>query len=154
MDRFADDEILDLDDWTADRLLDGRVQPLDAPPGFSPVAELILAAKSPASSGELARQTETVAASLAALQAVPILLSPAGGRGRSAQLTATRPVATGVSLLARPAPKKLMAGLALGVVFLATAAAAAIATIPPNHADGGRSNSIAAPALGAGRGHV
>jgi hypothetical protein len=154
---FPDDMVpFDIDDWTADRLLDGRVVPLDAPPGFSSVAHLIQAAKAPASAAELARQTETVAAGLTALRAVPIVIVPnAQRRGLFGRVSARREqsIHRQLSLLVRPEPKKLVAGLAVGLIFVVTAAAAAIATLPaPSSAH--RGSSIAAPATSApgGRG--
>jgi hypothetical protein len=43
-----------LDDETADRLLAGRLDPADAPPGYAAVAKLVTAATAPASTEELA----------------------------------------------------------------------------------------------------
>jgi hypothetical protein len=56
-----------LDTWTADRLLDGLIAPDDAPPGYAPVARLVIAARRPASAGELAGMDGAVAAAAALL---------------------------------------------------------------------------------------
>jgi hypothetical protein len=50
-----------LDDETADRLLTGRLDPADAPPGYAAVAELVAAATAPASTEELAAAPEAAA---------------------------------------------------------------------------------------------
>jgi hypothetical protein len=50
-----------LDDETADRLLAGRLDPADAPPGYAAVAKLVAAATAPAASDELARGPQAVA---------------------------------------------------------------------------------------------
>jgi hypothetical protein len=59
---------LPLDSDTADRLLAGLVAPEDAPPGYGRVVQLLEAASAEASSEELAREPETVAAMAAALR--------------------------------------------------------------------------------------
>jgi hypothetical protein len=55
-----------LDDDTAERLLDGRVDPEDAPPGYAEVAALLRAATAPAEPDELAGQPAAMAAFRAA----------------------------------------------------------------------------------------
>jgi hypothetical protein len=50
-----------LDDETADRLLAGRLDPADAPPGYAAVAKLVAAATAPAATDELARGPQAVA---------------------------------------------------------------------------------------------
>jgi hypothetical protein len=50
-----------LDDVTADRLVTGRLDPADAPPGYAAVAKLVAAATAPAATEELAREPEAVA---------------------------------------------------------------------------------------------
>jgi hypothetical protein len=59
--------LLPLDADTADRLLAGSVAPEDAPPGYGRVVRLLEAVSAEASSEELAREPETVAAIKAAL---------------------------------------------------------------------------------------
>jgi hypothetical protein len=51
-----------LDHDTADRLLSGRIEPDDAPPGYAEVASMLRAVAAPATSEELAGEPETVAA--------------------------------------------------------------------------------------------
>ncbi|MBI3648956.1 MAG: hypothetical protein HY240_09445 [Actinobacteria bacterium] len=53
-----------LDDDTADRLLSGRIQPDDAPPGYGEVARLIRAVSAPAKAEELAFQEQAIAAAV------------------------------------------------------------------------------------------
>jgi hypothetical protein len=50
-----------VDDETADRLLAGRLDPADAPPGYAAVAKLVAAATGPATTEELAGEPEAVA---------------------------------------------------------------------------------------------
>jgi hypothetical protein len=50
-----------LDDATAERLLSGRLDPDDAPPGYAPVARLLHAAAAPPSPDELAGQPAALA---------------------------------------------------------------------------------------------
>ena len=50
-----------LDDETADRLLAGRLDPADAPPGYAAVAKLVAAVTAPASTEELAGAPEAAA---------------------------------------------------------------------------------------------
>jgi hypothetical protein len=50
-----------LDDETADRLLAGRLDPADAPPGYAAVANLVAAATAPATTEELDGEPEAVA---------------------------------------------------------------------------------------------
>jgi hypothetical protein len=59
---------LPLDSDTADRLLAGSVAPEDAPPGYGRVVRLLEVASAEASSDELAREPERVAAMKAALR--------------------------------------------------------------------------------------
>jgi len=54
------------DDSTADAFLTGAIAPTDAPLGYQHAADLIRAARSPASTGELAAEDQVVAALLAA----------------------------------------------------------------------------------------
>jgi hypothetical protein len=50
-----------LDDKTTDRLLAGRLDPADAPPGYAAVAKLAAAATAPAATDELTDEPEAVA---------------------------------------------------------------------------------------------
>jgi hypothetical protein len=50
-----------LDDDTADRLLAGRLDPADAPPGYAGVAKVLAAAAAPATTDELAGEPAAVA---------------------------------------------------------------------------------------------
>ena len=49
-----------LDDQTADRLVAGRLDPADAPPGYAAVAKLVAAAAAPATTEELAGEPAAV----------------------------------------------------------------------------------------------
>ena len=51
-----------LDDDTAERLLSGRLDPLDAPPSYAAVARLLQAAAAPPTPDELAGEPSAVAA--------------------------------------------------------------------------------------------
>jgi hypothetical protein len=78
MQRFATSE-WNVDDWTADRLLDGRLDPCDAPRELSEIARLVAAANAPATADELAAQDAVVAAMVAAITEP----TPAGRTARS-----------------------------------------------------------------------
>jgi hypothetical protein len=69
-----------LDDETAERLLSGRLDPLDAPPSYAAVARLLQAAAAPPTPDELAGEPSAVAA-FGSIQARP--RPGAGGRSRS-----------------------------------------------------------------------
>ena len=75
-----------LDDDTAERLLAGRLDPLDAPPPYAAVARLLQAAAAPPTPDELAGEPAALAA-FRSLQArprpVPGRRSRPGGGGRS-----------------------------------------------------------------------
>ena len=60
-----------VDHETADRLLAGRLDPADAPPGYAGVARLLAAATAPAGRDELAGEPAAVAAFLAVAHAHP-----------------------------------------------------------------------------------
>ncbi len=60
-----------LDEGTADRLLAGRVDPDDAPPGYAEVARLLRAAGAPPTSRELAREEHAVAMAARVVGAPP-----------------------------------------------------------------------------------
>ena len=68
-----------LDDDTAERLLSGRLDPLDAPPPYAAVARLLRAAAAPPTQGELAGEPAALAA-FRSRQARP--RPSAGGRSR------------------------------------------------------------------------
>jgi hypothetical protein len=61
-----------LDQGTADRLLAGRVDPDDAPPGYAEVARLLRAAGAPPTATELVREEQAVAAAARAMRARPM----------------------------------------------------------------------------------
>ena len=69
-----------LDDDTAERLLSGRLDPLDAPPSYAAVARLLQAAAAPPTPDELGGEPSAVAA-FGSIQARP--RPGAGGRSRS-----------------------------------------------------------------------
>ncbi len=65
------------DDRTADAFLTGAIAPTDAPLGYRYAADLIRAARSPASTGELAAEDQVVATLLAAArEAIPRVANP------------------------------------------------------------------------------
>src|SRR5215471_10895910 len=90
-----------LDPETACRLLDGRVSPDDAPPGFSGVAELLDAARDTASGPSSVGESATVAA----MQAIVLgrldtpTIDPRGRHARKKVLAAKTAAATTVVLL-------------------------------------------------------
>ena len=81
---------LPLDTDTADRLLAGSVAPEDAPPGYGRVVRLLEAASAEASSEELARGPETVAAMKAALRS-PVHRNVASSRRSFMPFALSRP---------------------------------------------------------------
>ena len=99
-----------IDDGTADRLLAGRLDPKDAPPGYEGVARLVRAARGPALPHELSQEAPIAAALAAASAPGP---APAGPP-RSKELTVRKKLV----------PFKLAAASAVGVIGFATAAAA------------------------------
>jgi len=101
-------------DWdTADRLLAGRLEPPDAPPGYAEVAMALSAAAGPPTPGELAGEAAAIA-TFAAMQR-----SSAASRRR----TAGRRRASGSRLVA-------LATMALCVLLIGGVAAAATGTLP------------------------
>jgi hypothetical protein len=68
-----------LDQDTADRLLAGRVDPDDAPPGYAEVARLLRAAGAPPTATELVREEQVVAAAARAVRP-KLTTTPATGR--------------------------------------------------------------------------
>ena len=89
---------LPLDSDTADRLLAGLVAAEDAPPGYGPVVRLLEAASAEASSEELAREPETVAA-MAALRS-PVPRNAASPRRSFMPFALSRPRLTSVVVAA------------------------------------------------------
>ena len=81
---------LPLDTDTADRLLAGSLAPEDAPPGYGRVVRLLVAAAAEASSEELARAPETVAAMKAAPR-TPVHRNIASSRRSFMPLALSRP---------------------------------------------------------------
>jgi hypothetical protein len=82
---------LALDEGTAERLLTGRLDPADAPPGYTPVAALLAAASAPPDAEELAGQAAIVAVFAAAARSRPVgvrLLTPRRSQVLTKLLTA------------------------------------------------------------------
>jgi hypothetical protein len=107
-----------LDDATATRLLDGQVDPADAPPSYAAVATILVTAAAPARPGDLAGES----AALAAFHHASAPSTPRP-RSRSARLVAL--VAAGVVVLgggaaavigSLPKPAQSVAHDALGAV--------------------------------------
>jgi hypothetical protein len=73
-----------VDPRTADRLLTGRMDPDDAPPGYAGAARLLQTARAEAAPAELRKEPETIAAMAA------IRLRPAGHAGVVRRRTMTR----------------------------------------------------------------
>jgi hypothetical protein len=71
-----------LDQETADRLLAGRLDPADAPPGYGEVARLLAAASAPPAGDELASEQAVLAAFAARSHTHPPELSPPGRPSR------------------------------------------------------------------------
>jgi hypothetical protein len=84
---------LPLDTDTADRLLAGSVAPEDAPPGYGRVVRLLEAAAAEASSEELAREPQTVAAMATALRS-PVHRNSASSRRSFMPFALSRPRVT------------------------------------------------------------
>jgi hypothetical protein len=90
---------LSLDADTADRLLAGSVAPEDAPPGYGRVVRLLEAASAEASSEEVAREPEIVAAMRAALRS-PVHRNVASPRRSFMPFGLSRPRLTAVVVAA------------------------------------------------------
>jgi hypothetical protein len=71
-----------LDQETADRLLAGRLDPADAPPGYGEVARLLAAASAPPTGDELASEQTVLTAFAARSHTHPPELSPPGRPSR------------------------------------------------------------------------
>jgi hypothetical protein len=86
---LQDHHRLALDEGTAERLLTGRLDPADAPPGYSPVAALLAAVSAPPDTEELAGQAAIVAVFAAAARPhSPQLIGPRRSRVLTKLLTA------------------------------------------------------------------
>jgi hypothetical protein len=72
-----------LDEDTVDRLLAGRIGPDDAPPGYSEVARVLVAAASSNDRDALVHETEHVALAAALLGQPTPVSKPSDGRSRS-----------------------------------------------------------------------
>jgi hypothetical protein len=107
---------LPLDDWTADRLLAGMVDPDDAPPGYAGLARTLGQARGPVEAGELSGRELIVAAVTAAVADVspPITVSTSPRRK---------------SMFTRLFGTKLAAAT-LTTALLASGAAAATGSLP------------------------
>jgi hypothetical protein len=104
---------LALDEGTAERLLTGRLDPADAPPGYTPVAALLAAVSAPPDTEELAGQAAVVAVfGTAARSHSPQLIDPRRSRVLTKLLTAK------------------VAATALGVLMTGGVAAAATGNLP------------------------
>ncbi|MGH8976180.1 MAG: hypothetical protein ACRD0C_23570, partial [Acidimicrobiia bacterium] len=107
---------LPLDDWTADRLLAGMVDPDDAPPGYAGLARALSHARGPVESGDLAgRDRIVVAVADAVAEASPPTTVPVPLRRRT--------------MLSRLLCTKVAAAT-MTTVLLATGAAAATGSLP------------------------
>ncbi len=107
---------LPLDDWTADRLLAGMVDPDDAPPGYAGLVRALAQTRGPVEPGELAGRELLVAAVTAAVaDASPptIISTPSRRRPMLYRLLGTK-----------------VAAATLTTVLLATGAAAAAGSLP------------------------
>jgi hypothetical protein len=86
---LQDHHRLALDEGTAERLLTGRLDPADAPPGYSPVAAVLAAMSAPPDTEELAGQAAIVAVFAAATRShSPQLIDPRRSRVLTKLLTA------------------------------------------------------------------
>jgi hypothetical protein len=86
---LQDHHRLALDEGTAERLLTGRLDPADAPPGYSPVAALLAAMSAPPDTEELAGQAAIMAVFAAAARShSPQLIDPRRSRVLTKLLTA------------------------------------------------------------------
>jgi hypothetical protein len=139
------------DDQTADALLDGRVVPDDAPPGYQGVAALIRTAKGPASVEECAKEATVVAAMTDALrvtapkftdgprrrQVLGKFISAKVLAGATALVVGGGGAAGGTSSLPAPPPTPLSHGLSSVGVSIPN---------PNNHASGTSARPITPPA--------
>jgi hypothetical protein len=107
---------LPLDDWTADRLLAGMVDPDDAPPGYAGLVRALAQTRGPVEAGELSGRELLVAAVTAAVaDASPptVISTPSRRRPMLYRLLGTK-----------------VAAATMTTVLLATGAAAAAGSLP------------------------
>ena len=114
-----------LDHDTADRLLAGRLDPADAPPGFAAVAMVVTAATAPATPEELAGEPAAVARFAA--------MARSGSRSRAATRRASAPRRI---LTIRLAVAVLAVALSIGGVAAATGVFPGPAKPPAGHEPG------------------
>jgi len=114
------------DDVFADALLDGRLDPADAPAGYRNVALLIRSARGPRSPAELASEPETV----------PAMVAVVGDAMRAQRRDTYRRTGT-ARVVRRAVAAKVVAAVVIGAFGLAAAATTgvvvAIVTAPPTH---------------------
>jgi hypothetical protein len=138
---LQDHHRLALDEGTAERLLTGRLDPADAPPGYRPVAALLAAVSAPPDTEELAGQAAIVAVFAAAARShSPQLIDPRRSRVLTKLLTAKAAVAVlgvlmtgGVAAAATgnlPAPAQQAAHALLGGAGVPAPAQATATTRP------------------------
>jgi hypothetical protein len=88
-----------LDDDTLERLLAGRIDPADAPPGYSEVARVVRAAVASVEDVELLREGEDVAAALGLVSNGCSASTPSHGRSRQTKTLSHRVKLAGVVVL-------------------------------------------------------
>jgi hypothetical protein len=103
-----------LEDGNAKALLEGRVEPDDAPPGLQEVAELVLAARSSFANGDLAGESSVVPAFIESVRAPHDIVSKNEG---------------GTRMLSKFTPAKVL-GLAAALAVGGATAAAATGSLP------------------------
>jgi hypothetical protein len=132
--------VLPLDAATADALLEGRIGPDDAPPGYREVASAVRSARSGASVAELAGEEQVVAAMVAAaagsLRTSP--LSPMRRRPMIAKLMSAKvaAVATGFVLVGGGVAAAATGSLPSGVQHSVADAAAHVGVSIPGKGSG------------------
>jgi hypothetical protein len=90
---------LGLDDDTIERLLAGRIDPEDAPSGYSEVARVVDAAKASVDEVELLHEVEDVAAALALMTHGSSASTPSDGRSRQMKTRSHRVKIAGLVML-------------------------------------------------------
>lgn len=88
-----------LDDDTLERLLAGRIDPADAPPGYSEVARVVRAAVASVEDVELLREGEDVATALGLVSRWSSASTPSHGRSRQMKTLSHRVKLAGVVVL-------------------------------------------------------
>jgi hypothetical protein len=124
-----------LDDETANRLVAGRLDPADAPPGYAAVAKLVAAATAPATTDELAGEPETVARFAATARS---------GSPTRASITRRKGVPRRL-LTVKAAAAVLAAALSIGGVAAATGVFPAPAQPAADHGRGSPGSGTATP---------